>query len=347
MFITSLDPRKAKRRQHGYATWHSRRPHVALNVRRAVDTVCVHCAEGDADMLHWPVKTHELLNPHMDSRVWNRFAFRRDDIVIASWGKSGCTWLQQIVGQLVLPESESSRVAAVSPWMELALQDPQDTLHLLETQRHRRIIKTHLPVDALVYSPDVKYVFIGRDGRDVAWSLFNHFRRLNPQWYARMQARACHGRIPTERPDDFRAFFRQWLREDGYPFWPFWDNVRSWWEIRELPNLLLLHFEELRADLETAVNRIAGFLGVHVPRERMPLIAGRCTFDYMKRNAAAVVDLGQLIFEGGAQAFFHKGERGGWQSLLEQSDVAEYETARVRALPADCARWLTNRGIDS
>ena len=45
---------------------------------------------------------------------------------------------------------------------------------LVEAQTHRRFLKTHLPVDALVFSEKAKYIYIGRDGRDVVWSLYNH-----------------------------------------------------------------------------------------------------------------------------------------------------------------------------
>jgi len=31
----------------------------------------------------------------LDSSVWNGFTFRPDDIVIATWGKSGTMWTQQ------------------------------------------------------------------------------------------------------------------------------------------------------------------------------------------------------------------------------------------------------------
>ena len=48
-----------------------------------------------------PVKTRELHNHHFDSTIWNDFAFRDDDIVIATYAKSGTTWTQQIVGQLI------------------------------------------------------------------------------------------------------------------------------------------------------------------------------------------------------------------------------------------------------
>jgi aryl sulfotransferase len=40
---------------------------------------------------HWPVKTRELHNHHFDSTIWNEFQFRDDDIVIATYAKSGTT----------------------------------------------------------------------------------------------------------------------------------------------------------------------------------------------------------------------------------------------------------------
>ena len=33
----------------------------------------------------WPVKTRELHSHHFDSTVWNDFAFRDNDIVIATY----------------------------------------------------------------------------------------------------------------------------------------------------------------------------------------------------------------------------------------------------------------------
>jgi aryl sulfotransferase len=63
----------------------------------------------------WPRKTRELHNHHFDSTVWNEFAFRDDDIIIATYGKSGTTWVQQIIAQLLFDDAGEMPVAEMSP----------------------------------------------------------------------------------------------------------------------------------------------------------------------------------------------------------------------------------------
>ena len=131
----------------------------------------------------WPRKTRELMNHHMDSTVWNDFNFRPDDIVVATYAKSGTTWTQQIIGQLVFNGDPSVAIHEISPWVDLRVPPKQEKLAALEAQTHRRIVKTHLPLDALVFDPQAKYIYIGRDGRDVVWSFYNHHRSANALFY--------------------------------------------------------------------------------------------------------------------------------------------------------------------
>jgi hypothetical protein len=107
-----------------------------------------------------PTKTRELHNHHFDSTIWNGFRFRDDDIVISTYAKAGTTWTQQIVAQLLLGPDPNLEVAEMSPWLDLRIPPKDVKLPMVEAQTHRRFLKTHLPLDALVFSPKAKYIYI-------------------------------------------------------------------------------------------------------------------------------------------------------------------------------------------
>jgi aryl sulfotransferase len=294
-----------------------------------------------SDEAGWPIKTHEIHNHHMDSTIWNDLRFRNGDIVIGTWGKSGTTWVQQIVGQLIFGGAPDVEVATMSPWLDLRIPPKAEKLPAVEAQAHRRFLKTHLPVDALVWSPKAKYIYIGRDGRDVVWSLHNHFLNANDMLYALLNDTLGRvGPAIPRPPADPRQYFLEWLAGDGHPFWPFWSNIRSWWEVRALPNMLLLHYAELKADLPGAIRRIAAFLDIAIDEARFPDILRHCSFDWMKANGEKTVPLGGALWEGGAQTFVHRGTNGRWRDTLTAEDNRRYEAAALRELGADCANWL-------
>ena len=291
----------------------------------------------------WPRKTRELRNHHFDSSIWNEFSFRDDDIVIATYAKSGTTWTQQIVAQLLFGGDPALPVAELSPWLDLRVPPKAVKLSAVEAQTHRRILKTHLPVDALVFSPRARYLYIVRDARDVVWSLYNHHAHANAAWY--MALNDTPGRVgaPIEPPpSDIRQYWRDWLDLDGHPFWPFWENVRSWWAIRTLPNVMLLHFGNLKRDMPGQMRRIAGFLDISVDEARWPAIVEYCGFDWMKKNATYSAPLGGAFWDGGAETFINKGVNGRWAGTLTRADCAEYEARAERELGAECAHWLAN-----
>lgn len=175
--------------------------------------------------------------------------------------------------------------------------------------------------------------------------MYNHHARANAEWYQALNETPGRVGPPIERPgDSVREYFLEWLDRDGHPFWPFWENVRSWWAIRSLPNVMLLHYADLKQDLDRQIRRIADFLDIDLPAERLPEISRRCTFDYMKQNAAACVPLGGVFWDGGATTFLHKGTNGRWRDELTAEDVARYEATAREQLGEDCARWLAFGG---
>jgi aryl sulfotransferase len=293
------------------------------------------------DRVEWPRKRREFQNHHFDSTIWNDFRFRDDDIVIATYAKSGTTWVQQIVAQLLFDGAGDLDVAEMSPWLDLRVPPKEIKLPAVETQTHRRFLKTHLPVDALVFSPKAKYVYIGRDGRDVVWSMYNHHANANELWYQALNDTPGRVGPPIEKPPaSVRQYFLDWLERDGHPFWPFWENIRSWWEIRALPNVMLLHYAGLKADMGGEIRRIAAFLGIPIDESRWPAILEHCSFDYMKAHATKSVPLGGAFWEGGAETFVHRGTNGRWRDVLTPADVRAYEERARRELGEACAHWL-------
>jgi aryl sulfotransferase len=289
----------------------------------------------------WPTKTRELHNHHFDSTIWNDFRFRDDDIVIATYGKSGTTWLQQIVSQLIFNGREGLPVAEMSPWLDLRVPPKDIKLPEVEKQTHRRFLKTHLPVDALVFSPKAKYIYVGRDGRDVIWSMYNHHAKANQLWYEALNDTPGRVGPAIGRPaGSTRQYFLDWLEKDGFPFWPFWENVRSWWTVRALPNVLMVHFGDLKADMPGQIRRIADFLDIPVEAAKWDDIVAHCTFDYMKAHATPSVPLGGAFWEGGAETFIHKGTNGRWRDALSSEDSAGYESRAREELGEECAAWL-------
>jgi aryl sulfotransferase len=292
-----------------------------------------------------PRKTREFQNHHMDSTIWDRFAFRPDDVVISTYAKCGTTWTQQIVGQLIFGGDPDLRVSELSPWLDMRLPGEAEKFALLDAQQHRRFIKTHLPLDAFRFQPEIKHIYIARDGRDIAWSMHNHAANFVPEFYDLINS--LPGRVgpALQRPEENVVdFYRRWLAEDGHPFWSLWENVRTWWQVRHHPNVLMLHFADMKRDLPGTITRIAKFLDIDLEPEVFARIVQLSSFAWMKANAEKVAPLGGQPFQGGAATFINKGSNGRWHDLLSQHDVEAYEQKARAELGLECAHWLAHGG---
>ena len=289
----------------------------------------------------WPEKTKEMHNQHIDSTFWNDFKFRDDDIIISTYAKPGTTWMQQIVSQMLFNGETDLDTQGMSPWIDFRVPPKEIKLAAVEAQTHRRFVKTHLPVEALVYSPKAKYIYIGRDGRDVLWSLYNHHANGNEAMYDALNKTPGLVGPPLEPPpDDIREYWHSWLAKDGFPYWSFWENVRSWWAIRDLPNLMLVHFETLKRNMPAEMRRIAKFLDIPIDESKWDTIVEHCTFDWMKNNGEKIVPLGGAVWKGGVKTFINKGTNGRWKETLTPSESAEYEAKALAELGPECAHWL-------
>ena len=280
----------------------------------------------------------EYRNFIWDTHRWRGFKHRPGDIFVCTPPKCGTTWTQTIVAMLLFPDGKlPAPVMQISPWLDARFYSLDETLAGLEAQPHRRAIKTHTAADGIPWWPDAFYIVVGRDGRDAFMSFVNHVASLRQDKMAELIKSAVAEGIPTEVfgiSDDIHEFFSGWVTEGSL-----FHFLMTYWALRDQPNVLFVHYNDLKADLEKEVRRIARFLGIPIDERHLPGILERCSFDWMKTNADRIGDLGDL-FVGGGESFFFKGTNGRWRDVLTLAELDLYEKRSREMLAPDLKAWL-------
>jgi aryl sulfotransferase len=296
-----------------------------------------------------PERTRVYQCHHLDSTRWDGVVPRPDDVIITTSLKAGTTWTQRIVSLLVFQTVElPNTLHWVSPWPDCRFIGGKAEMHVIvEALEHRRFLKSHLPLDALPYRESTKYVYVGRDTRDVFMSTWNHVRAYTPLAIEMLNSGENAPAEPFYQPDDIREFWRIWMTRstypwetDGFPYWSHHHHARSYWDFRHLPNLLFVHYNDLKADLDGQMRRIARFLEIEVPEAKWPTLVDAATFASMKRDAHILGPEMGMIFEGGADRFLYKGTNNRWRDVLTADDLKLYEAAAARTLTPELKRWL-------
>jgi aryl sulfotransferase len=300
-----------------------------------------------------PERNRTYRNHHLDSTRWDSFTPRADDIVIATSYKAGTTWTQAIVANLLFPDqSLPAPVWELSPWLDYRVPPLDEVLETLAAQTHRRFIKTHLPLNGLRFFRQAKYIFVSRDGRDVFMSFWNHYTNYTDAFFARINDSPGRIGAPLPRPPaDIHTCWEAWCTRgwfgwetDGWPFWSHLAVTQSWWQHRRQPNILVLHFADMKADTAASVRRIAGFIGIELSKARLENIVAAVSFKAMKQRGADYAPRGGATWKGGADTFLNKGTNGRWREVFSASELALYDAACDRALTPDCRAWLETGG---
>ena len=249
-----------------------------------------------------PQVLHTYQNHHLDSTRWEAYSPRDDDIVISTSIKSGTTWTQSIVRELIIHSLDSQAFNALE---QVPLPDTKSSLWLdagfagtiearyekLAAQTHRRFIKTHLPLDGLPFYPQVKYLVIGRDARDVFMSLWNHYANYNDDFHKEInEAPDLVGKPCPRCPEDIHVFWQSWIsqgwfdwEQEGYPYWGNMHHTQTWWNYRHLDNIQFFHYADMLADPKGEIKRIANFLDIEVSDE---ILDDNCSAHQPVRDAA-------------------------------------------------------------
>jgi aryl sulfotransferase len=310
-----------------------------------------------------PVRYRSFIS---DSARWDGISFREGDIVIAPPQKCGSTWMQMICALLVFQTAEfGAPLDSISPWVEGLTRDFEDIVSVLQAQQHRRFMKSHLPLDGLPFDERVTYICVGRDPRDAAISWFNHWDNSDKnKLLARRQAALGQpsagsggsagpgapagpgpaGGMPKaiqELPDSPRERFWAWV-EGATPFADLpvmAHHLDTYWKERERPNIVLLHYDDLLTDLPGQMRYLAGRLGIQVPNDSWPRLAGAATFGEMRRRATELAPQADVWHD--TTRFFNRGTSGQWRELLaDDDDLRRYREHVGKLMEPELSAWL-------
>jgi aryl sulfotransferase len=279
-----------------------------------------------------------------DTARWEGFAPRAGDIFVCTPAKCGTTWMQTIVASLLWPNGDApGPVLAISPWIEMKIVAAAEMYAILEAQNHRRFMKSHTPADGIPWFDDARYIFVARDGRDAFMSLCNHVEHFRDELRESLNAEAPEGVPQLPAWDgDVHGFFARWLEDDSL----FFRHLATFWEERRRPNLLLVHYNDLKADLAGEMRRVAAFIGADVPEASWPEVVARCTFERMRGDEGRIGAV-DMVFKGGLKNFVFKGTNGRWRGVLTADELAAYQRRVAETLPPECAAWMEHgrRGL--
>jgi aryl sulfotransferase len=292
--------------------------------------------------------TREYRTALIDSSRWDAFRARTDDIIVATFPKVGTTWTQRIIDMLIWRSTEPRQIQLSYPWLDATfLGELEEVIPRLEAQQHRRMVKSHAPLDALPIYEGVKYVHVVRDGRDACFSMHNHqlgFTGGTRRKIADMAAsRAAAG--PPPPPENPRDYYLQWIdgAERGLGLagsLPFFEFEMTYWDRRAEPYLLLVHYNDLKADLIGEMRRISQFLGIDTPQNRLAEFARAAEFKSMKAEGRQLLPEMDGMFDRGSDRFINQGVNGRWRDVLTADDIARYEALAAQKFPPKAAAWI-------
>ncbi|KAF3320199.1 flavonol sulfotransferase-like protein [Carex littledalei] len=248
------------------------------------------------------------------------FQCRPDDVIVASYLKSGTTWLKALTFTIMHRNKYANFLS--HPLLKLNPHDcvPFTEYHYatrdeqyLETLPCPRVLGTHLPYSILpesIKKSKCPIIYISREPKDVLvslWHMMNKSQGFNKSFtFTRAFELFCEGQMP---------------------FGPVWDHVLEYYmkSLQLNPNcekrlILFLKYEEMMNDPVNGVMKLANFIGCPFQAEEIrngivDEIVDFCSFNKLKdldinKNGGIGIDNAQNDF------FFRKAVVGDWQNHM-------------------------------
>ena len=239
------------------------------------------------------------------------FEPRPSDIYVATYPRSGTTWMQFILYLLTSDRSMAfEHLSQVSPWFERSLALGTRRATDFESLPEPRVFKTHLTPEWL---PSIgRAIYVERDGLDVALSYYHLYR----------SHLGYRGTLDE--------FFDRFMQGDlQYRSW--FDHTERWRaHAQQHPDeVMCLRYERMVEDLSDVVARAARFIGRPTADAERAEVAAMASFDFMRAHhnrfdpiTEARLDKGQIH-----DAFIRRGQRGDGRDNFSEGQCERFRCA--------------------
>jgi hypothetical protein len=265
------------------------------------------------------------LKERLKQNDFQRYVPGNQDVIVATYPKSGTNWMMQIAHQLIHEgKSEFDHIHCVVPWPDpmapfmRGYAIPLDQAdHWKTSPGQKRVIKTHGVWDQIPHSDEAHYIIVIRDPKDAFVSMYHFAREI------------VFGSAMPKVETMVKMFL-----SDGFMGSTWVESTAGYWAQRNQPNVLIVSFKQMKRDLRGTVVGVAKFLDLAVTDEVIDRVCDRASFDYMKRNDEKF-RAWQIGPWRPAPSMVRKGKQGGSSELLspeQQRQMDEYFIAELKRL---------------
>nr|XP_056713366.1 sulfotransferase 1 family member D1-like [Euleptes europaea] len=233
------------------------------------------------------------------------FQARTDDLLIATYPKSGTTWISEIVDMIYndgdVERCQRDAIFNRVPFMELIIPGMSNGVTQLAERPSPRLVKTHLPVQLLpksFWENNCKMIYVARNPKDVAVSFyyFHQMAKMHPE------------------PGTWHEFLEKFVAGEVV-FGSWYDHVKGWWEKKKSHPILYLFYEDMKENPRCELQKVTQFLEKEVTEEAQEKILHHTTFQEMQKNPTSnykLLSTGEM--DHSVSPFMRKGITGDWKN---------------------------------
>ena len=276
-----------------------------------------------------------------DSSRWSDFELRPGDVIVSTPPKCGTTWMMAVIAMLLHGSTELPQpLSKLSPWLDYSPVPLEEILAIYRSQEHRRLIKTHTPMDGLPLVHGTHAISVLRNPLDALRSMRRHVSNM----------------VNPPDGDPFLADENDViLRGIELPFEPTnVDEVSLELLVRHLRaatdpmvvkdrSVTLVHYSDMKRDLHEVVRHVASAIQVHAAPGFLENVVRAASIASMRSKADQFTPLANANHFTSSENFFAAGEERGHSQLPRHLRVRYEERLSELLSPAE-ANWLNGGG---